>query len=76
MKTLLIHWLDATCGAAWTDLDGFEPDKGLTVSIGFLIFQDKDVVVLAGTWDETTQSFNNYIVIPQGMIRRSSIVKG
>ena len=69
MKLMLVHWMDANSAAGWTDLHNFEPDHGLTFSVGWLVHEDEQCLVLAGTWDETTETFNNYIQIPKGMIK-------
>ena len=77
MMPPLIHvqWLDAYTQTGWTSLDSKPERNSLTDSIGWLVYASKETLILAGTFDEETQHYNNFISIPVSCIKKRKNIK-
>lgn len=48
---LWIDWKDHASSDGWIQNSGYQPDEIVCTSIGFLIFEDEEILVLASTVD-------------------------
>lgn len=67
LKIVKVDWVDAAASVGWQD-SVYEGD-GLAycTSVGFPVHEDKNQIVLAGTYSDG--SHNNRIAIPKAWIR-------
>ena len=74
-KLLYIVWQDAVhcTGQGWIDKQEYEPEKMHVESVGFLVYEDDDCVVLAGSNYET--HFASEILIPKKMIVDQQVLR-
>lgn len=76
MKAVYLEWRDSTQHARWHPPDGFKNEKGVTVkSIGYIVEENKDVVVLAGNISGETNEVSSITVIPKSAIVKRRIVR-
>jgi hypothetical protein len=76
MKLYKIHWLDIVGGKDWYSLKeavSFAKKKFKTTyyTVGYLIYEDKDMVVVASTYtieDDGDYSFNDVSMIPKSVV--------
>ena len=76
MKLYKIHWLDIVGGKDWYSLKeavSFAKKKFKTTyyTVGYLIHEDKDMVVVASTYtveDDGEYSFNDVSMIPKSVV--------
>ena len=70
MKMVLVEW-DDSCSHAneWMDR---EEEKGLAhcISIGFMVYKERDKVALAQSFHPSEDNVHNEFVIPRGCIKR------
>ena len=74
MKVEFIQWYDASSDHGWQDCKDVGAHKGLTYSVGFVIKETKQAVVLANTWDEESDTCNCLMTIPLGMIKKRRVM--
>ena len=68
LKLVAVRWLDAATTDGWESNDHADRSPQSVYTVGFLVLENKDVLVVASTSD--LHSMNNArISIPQGMIR-------
>ena len=74
-KLLYVVWQDAVhcSGDGWIDKQEYVPDKTHVESVGFLVYEDDDCVVLAGSNYET--HFASEILIPKKMIFDQQVLR-
>lgn len=72
MKKHIVHviWLDAGSCSAWTEVSDIEKHIEPTHSVGFLIFEDADIICLALTYDHSTKSVNATMNIPKCCVKK------
>ena len=69
MKALMVTWADAVTEDAWTEMDEavkLEPHTIFT--LGFLVKENDDCIVLASSWDSEREAVCSSISIPKGWI--------
>lgn len=65
MRIVRVKWLDALAVAGWTHVE--EPlARQECVTVGFLVAEDADHVMIAGTYGEGY--YNGAMMVPKGMI--------
>lgn len=72
MKLQVVHveWVDSEAVGEWTELTEASHDLGLIHTVGMLIHQDSDSLLVASTYDGVREAVNASIWIPRGCIRR------
>jgi len=75
-KALLIYWIDPTSYAPWQTLeDASSLSCAEQWSLGWLVYEDKDKLVLALTFADDRKEVSDKIVLPQGCIKSRVEVK-
>lgn len=76
-----IIWDDAGgfgCDEVWQTkdliLDSYRAASFTIVSVGHIIFEDDDSIVIAQSYDEEFKQFANCLRIPKGMVLKITIV--
>ena len=71
----VIEWLDAVASTGWQKKAAADPCQPCT-SVGYLVVEDKERVVLGGTWGMNGDEMetNNRMTIPKGWITRRSVL--
>lgn len=64
MKVLHISWIDSTGVADWTPVDQVGNEIKLTHSVGFLVRETENSIVLALSYDPETESVHCFKHIP------------
>lgn len=77
MSLWLCHvvWLDSEADANWTPLESITEELDITHSAGFLIKEAETFILLALSYDETTQSINTFKKIPLAAIQKITKIK-
>ena len=76
MKQLVkVEWVDISLGAEWADLEDItewakEKWKEGIVTIGYLVLERKQYIVVAASYDITLDTYHDYSIIPKGAIKR------
>lgn len=77
MKIVEVIWLDAQSGFSSAigidEVEDIEPL--LTRSVGYLLREDKDKIVLGFMMFDTFNSFKHWQLIPKGMIKKINTIK-
>ena len=69
-----VEWIDAVANIGWDRAcGGVRP--ALVVSVGKLVHEDKDSIVLAGTFSYTDDETNGRMAIPKGWIKNRKTIK-
>jgi hypothetical protein len=74
-KFLKVHWHDAQSVDGWTFKSDIEPSLAMVVTLGHLVKEDVDTVVIALNHDETNDSYSCFINIPKKWIVQRKTVK-
>ena len=67
-----VEWLDSSSSAGWHTAQAAISEAGLVRSVGWLVRKDKDILVLAISFEEdpaVPQNFCSVMSIPRGCIR-------
>lgn len=76
MKKVYLRWLDSEASNEWTDIDDISDELELTESVGWLIKETEQFYLVALSYDEGTNSINNYKKIPRcAVVGRLKILK-
>jgi hypothetical protein len=70
-----VVWLDSEADANWTPLESVTDELDITHSAGFLIKETETFILLALSFDETTQSINTFKKIPLAAIQKITKIK-
>ena len=70
-KVILVEWVDAVCGAGW-EIES-KPELHPCTTLGYLINEDADAVVIASTL--SLGSNNARMVIPKAWIKKRKEIK-
>jgi len=66
----VVVWIDAHAATLrWTTFDELEINEREIVSVGFLVQDDDEHVVLAQSMDHVTDSVDSVLVIPRACVR-------
>lgn len=74
MKAEMVYWLDAATQDGWTEVSDTGKHTQLTLTVGFLIKEDKHVLTLAHTYDPESDCCNGLMFIPKGMIKKRKTI--
>lgn len=69
MTVLHLIWLDSESECEWTPIEALSETLDLTHSVGLLIKETEDFVLLALSFDPGTESVNNFKKIPRSAIK-------
>lgn len=65
MKVVFVHWQDAVSEDAWEDIEEAKKSKPHTIfTVGFLVDEDDDRILLALNWDPLGEAVSQTISIP------------
>lgn len=63
------QWIDAFCPEdEWYERDGFQIEKRVISTVGWVLQQDRDYMVVASTYDLASGLFTQVIAIPRSCI--------
>lgn len=73
-KRVLVKWIDAiSASSGWIDLNDFETSLSHVKTYGVVVFEDKDVLGIAGSYAEeqeySPRQANGIITVPKACIR-------
>ena len=69
-----IEWIDAVADIGWNvKCGGVRP--ALVITVGKLVHEDKESVVLAGTFSLLDEETNGRMAIPKGWIKNRKTIK-
>lgn len=74
MKVEMVWWYDACCDSGWESVRDVTHHKQLTLSVGFVIKESKQALVIANTFDPETDTCNGRMTIPIGMIKKRRVM--
>ncbi len=75
-KKELIRWVDSkSTTECWTHLDDVDHKPALIETVGWIIFEDKDVLSVAGSISERTDQCTQGIVIPKPCIKSRRVLR-
>lgn len=69
-----VDWIDAETSQGWEHLDEEKPTVPEVVTVGFLIKETEDVLLVASTIGHD-RSHNSRIGIPKGMVKGVTVLK-
>jgi len=69
-----VKWLDAQTSHGWEDKDEIDSEVPVVTTIGFLLKETEDSVVIASTIGQD-KTHNSRILIPIGMIKEKRIFR-
>ena len=64
-----IQWIDSETNSGWESVDKIEPPTSTVLSLGFLIYEDSDFLILVADFDEAEDMCNRAIAIPKVCVR-------
>lgn len=70
VKLVHIEWIDSTSATGWTPLSEIEEELDVTHSVGFLMNEGSHFIVLAHSFDPSTESANGLMTIPRQAIEK------
>lgn len=75
----LIEWYDSYgVSNGWEDLSNFQPNELIIKSIGFVLYEDANIISLTGNYsketDRTVEQANGIITIPKCCIKSVRIL--
>jgi|ADurb_H2B_01_Slu_FD_contig_31_302287_length_416_multi_2_in_0_out_0_2 hypothetical protein len=75
----LIRWYDSYgVSAGWENLSDFHPNELLIESIGFVLYEDENIISLTGNYscetDNTAEQANGIITIPKCCVQEMTTV--
>jgi len=75
MKILYVKWVDALSSVGWEEIDPVVKQFGAVEceSIGYLLHEDDEQIILAATVSE--KESNSRIAIPKGWIKSRRVIK-
>ncbi len=68
LKIVRVYWYDAETSHGWEDTKDIKAEAPLVYTVGFVVAESDDSLVIASTVDSVNQSCNGRITIPYGMI--------
>lgn len=71
---ILVEWIDAIAEIGWVGIDEIKPEKSICKTIGFLIKENENELVLTNSLTQTEDQFSGYFSIPQGCIKEKWII--
>jgi hypothetical protein len=74
MKVVYVEWMDASADNTWTHIEHVEAPTKLTNTVGFLVKETEEFVILAHTYDEETAHVNGVMNLPIEMVRTLRVI--
>lgn len=71
---ILVEWLDAVSSNGWELYEETTNSPHLISTVGYLIKESEDSVLLAMAKDEESDNFNCTFVIPKGMVKEIKLL--
>lgn len=69
MKALLIHWIDSSSDHGWGKIKEIPQSPNDCITLGFLVRETEDFLLITHSWDPETSSVNGTIEIPKVAIK-------
>lgn len=69
LKIVHVQWIDANATCAWTEVSEIGRSSELTHTVGFLIEETDQMLIVAATYDPSTNAINAYMHIPQVCVK-------
>ena len=70
MKPISVVWVDAVTKDEWTDLDEAKELRGHVITtMGYLIYEDKEIIIVSASYDPESGQVCQTFVIPKGWIK-------
>lgn len=71
-----ILWNDAVSVDAWTSAEEIIPESAVIETVGMLVTENDDIVVVALSHDTNNDKYSSYINIPKKWIIKRKIMRG
>lgn len=69
MKRVAVVWEDSCSHDSWEEIQGFKLSPAIINSLGWLISEEKDFILLALNYDPENQMASQLIAIPKAVIK-------
>lgn len=66
---IIVTWIDAVAGCGWEEFNDVDNSPHIISTVGYLIKESKESILLVMSKDEQSSNFNCSFVIPKGMIQ-------
>jgi len=72
LRIVHVTWVDSAGGGEWSDHDAVVSEETITLthSIGIPVKENKNLILLAQSFDPGTDSLHNYITIPRVAVNK------
>lgn len=74
MRRVIIEWTDARTEEGWTEQDDIEPRLAHVTTIGFLVKETDEMLIVAGSVDAKTQQVFSLTFIPLQCVESRSVL--
>lgn len=69
-----VQWVDSQSQNGWHDLSDLELERSITHSVGLLITDNKEYIVVAHSFDPETDHYNGIMRIPKACILKTRTI--
>lgn len=69
LKVVHVQWVDSEAIGEWTELSEASHDLGVIHTVGLLVHQDTDSLLIASTYDGVREAVNAAIWIPRACVK-------
>lgn len=70
LRVVYCEWVDSTTEVGWDSADSISKTLAVTYSIGIFIKETEDAVVIANSYDPSSDEINGRIYIPLASINK------
>lgn len=70
MNVYMVEWIDSESDHGWGKIKDSEISTALCITIGFLVKENKDFIMMSHSWDKENDSINGTIQIPKVAIKK------
>lgn len=74
-KYVKVHWRDATSVDAWTPTSEITPECHMIETLGILVTENEETIVVALNHDPEGEAYSQFITIPKPWIIQRKNVK-
>jgi hypothetical protein len=70
LEVVHVEWVDSSAVSSWSDTSELSIPLNHVHSVGILVHQDKEKLVLASAWDFENAHANGVMIIPRCAIKK------
>jgi len=75
MKALLVEWIDSASDHGWEKIKDSEIEHESCITLGFLVKESEDFIMIAHSIDQANDSANGRIQIPKVAIKSRKVIQ-